>query len=130
MTNQKPIAAGLIWSIPATFVATAGGFLAAYVDSLVTHPHDNVSIEAILLVLLSGILAGTLCPRLAWASALLAGFGLPFGHVAVWAVAYWVPRPVPFRKSDFLALLLSFIGAAAGAGWRVFLARPLTSDNE
>jgi hypothetical protein len=65
---------------------------------------------------------------LAWASALLVGFGLPFAHILVTSLAIPVPRPLPARVADLFALFPSALGAGAGAFWRVFLLRSVSRD--
>lgn len=128
VTEQPPLAAGWQWSVPALLVASAGGLLAGYVDTHVVPPHDWLSMEAITCVVAVAAIAGSICPRLAWLSALLVGLALPFAHLAITDFSVSVPRYVPFRMSDFRALIVSAVGAAGGAGGRIFLGRPIPRD--
>lgn len=129
MTQQTPSAARWRWLLPALFVAGPAGPFAGYVNTLHSPPlHNDLSAESLLIVFTVSSIAGCISPRSAWVSALLVGLGLPFAHILVATLAIPVPRPLPARAADLLALFPSFLGAGAGAFWRVFLLRPVSRD--
>jgi peptidoglycan/LPS O-acetylase OafA/YrhL len=113
------------WRAPALLVAAIGAGVAGYLDTHVMPLNDYLSVEAIVAVCLFATLAGVLCPRLAWLTSLMIGLGVAAFHFVTEMAGISVPRPLPLHPGDLLALIPALICAAAGAGWRLFLSKPI-----